>query len=143
MGTNLSHALAELDFLSQHIYKQVQDIEKEFVEDIFDILTGPPMKGTPVDTGWASANWIVSVNSPVSGSVADTGNVSGAKGVSEDSLANLMSMDLRNISSIFITNRVSYIDLLNNGTHSKKAIPMFVESAVQDGRTLLKSKRIR
>jgi len=143
MGTNLSQAMAEMTQIADMIHGEVQKVEQDLVEIIFDTLVGNPPEGTPVDTGWASANWVVSVNSPIGGSVPDKGNVSGAKGVSESSLTTFLSTDLSNISSIFITNRVSYIEALNNGTASQQSNMDFVDLAVQKGTVLISGKRIR
>jgi len=56
MGTNLTQANAELDQLVEMIDKEVQKVTKELVETIYDILTGPVPAGTPIKTGWASAD---------------------------------------------------------------------------------------
>lgn len=143
MGTNLSYALSEMNDLKKIIHSEVQKVEKELVETIFDILVGSPPTGTPVDTGWASANWMVTTGSPASGKVPDSGSVSSMKGKSMSSLTTLIESDLSNVNSIFITNRVSYIELLNNGNHSKQSIPAFIDEAVLRGIYSIKRKRIR
>lgn len=143
MATNHIQYEKELDKVVQDIKDQIADVEKELVENIFEILTGSPPYGTPVKTGWASAGWRVSLNSPTPGAVGKMGNVSVSKSQGEKSLDRFLSMkDLSKISHIFIDNRVPYIIDLNNGT-SQQAPEDFVDMAVQMGRALLTRKRIR
>ena len=74
---------------------------------------------TPVDTGWARANWIPSVGQPASG----TGASRQAAG-----LAEAVAFQLAD-GKAFVTNNVPYIRRLNGGS-SKQAPSMFVEHAV-------------
>ena len=142
MGTNLAQASKEMDDIATMIHKEVDKVTKELVETIYDILTGSPPYGTPIDTGWASANWMINAGMPTPGTVADEGSASTAKKNSQNSLATFLNSDLSGVDSIYIDNRVSYIDKLNNGT-SDQSPRDFVELAVSIGRALLTRKRIR
>ena len=143
MGTNLTQANNELDQLAKIIHEEVQKVEKELVENIYNTLTGAPPDGTPIDSGWASSNWMVSIGKPTSGVVPDRGSVSSMRKTSKNSLMNFLSSDLSTVSSIFVDNRVSYINLLNDGNHSNQSHTDFVDLAVLNARASLTRKRIR
>jgi hypothetical protein len=74
---------------------------------------------TPVDTGWARANWIPSLRTPASG----TGATRQAAG-----LAEVVAFRIADGKAL-VTNNVPYIRFLNGGS-SKQAPAMFVEQAV-------------
>lgn len=86
---------------------------------------------TPVDTGYAQSNWVVSIGSPNT-------SQAGARAASHreaaiddarfyDSLALLVSWDL--VSPVYITNNVEYIGRLNDGW-SAQAPAGFIELAL-------------
>lgn len=77
---------------------------------------------TPVDTGWARANWIPAVGSPARG----TGQSRQAAG-----LAEVVAFKLAD-GQAFVSNNVPYIRRLNGGS-SKQAPSNFVEHAVAKG----------
>lgn len=77
---------------------------------------------TPVDTGWARANWIPAVGQPARG----TGTSRQAAG-----LAEVVAFRLEH-GKAFVSNNVPYIRRLNAG-HSKQAPAAFVEYAVAKG----------
>jgi hypothetical protein len=84
-------------------------------------------KETPVDTGWARANWVPSVGTFPTEPVGSPDNISDSEvrsGISEISRWKITQ------GPIFITNNVPYIAPLNNG-HSKQAPKGFVEQVVQ------------
>ena len=77
---------------------------------------------TPVDTGWARANWIPNVGGPARG----TGASRQAAGLAEAVAFKLAD------GAVHVTNNVPYIRKLNHG-HSKQAPSNFVEYAVAKG----------
>lgn len=84
-------------------------------------------RATPVDTGWARANWQVSIGHPITQTTGsrEAVNVS-AQAAGE---ARLLVYDLSQ-GDIWITNNVPYIQELNQG-HSKQAPAGFVEDAIR------------
>lgn len=94
---------------------------------------------TPVDTGRLRANWIPSLESPVSstippfaeGTKGSTG-AANATGAMTAMATVLTSFALG--QRIWIVNNVEYLKYLNDGTTpTKQASPGFVEAAVQAG----------
>lgn len=84
---------------------------------------------TPVDTGWARANWLPSVRAPRGSPAGSRESVSSSAQAS--GLAQLKAYRL-NMGSVFIANNVPYIGDLNNGT-SRKAPAGFVQSSILRG----------
>jgi len=105
---------------------------------------------TPVDTGRARSNWIVSLGSP-SGETRDpyaplpqgqdpsklgeSGNAQGAISHAKEVVA------FHKEGPICVTNNLPYIERLNEG-YSSQAGAMFVEEAVQAGVQAVASERI-
>lgn len=101
---------------------------------VANLKSNPPL-GTPVDTGWASANWIPSIGSPVD---IDADNkdpqpaeIQSRERVSEKGLNDLLAWDFQD-GPIFFTNNVPYIGALNAG-HSSQSPPGFVLNAIERG----------
>lgn len=95
---------------------------------------------TPVDTGRARSNWVVSLGEPVDvirrpyaplpegqdpSKIGETGNAQGAINQAKATIAGH-----KGGQTICITNNLPYIEPLNEG-HSSQAPAMFVEEAVQ------------
>lgn len=89
--------------------------------------------GTPVDTGWASANWLPSVGQPneLESTARDptAAQVGERAKVSSEGLNSLLSWKLED-GPIFATNNVPYIGALNAG-HSKQSPRGFVQFALE------------
>lgn len=119
---------------------QIENVTNETIIDvtlrIHATLVGPEPTGTPVDLGWASANWFINIGAPTSG---NGGNV-------DDSVAQVAareaqqgatvarfvtSYDYTTGQSVHIGNNVPYINRLNNGW-SQKAPAGFVDDATQE-----------
>ena len=94
---------------------------------------------TPVDTGRARSNWIVSVGSPndierepySEGSKLGLGERANAQGAM-DQAARAVSGKIALGVPVWIQNNVHYIGKLNNG-HSPQALPGFVQNAALNG----------
>lgn len=93
-------------------------------------VTAELRKDTPVDTGWARANWVPQLGVPFTG--VDGARVRGAISESKQTagLAQAASFNIKKDTFIFITNNVPYIRKLNAGS-SQQAPAMFVEMAVE------------
>jgi hypothetical protein len=98
-----------------------------------NLRENPPL-GTPFDTGWASANWVPSIDEPFNGS----GNlrdptpiqVAARQKVSDAGLNSVLAW--RNTDGpIFTTNNVPYIGALNAGHSPQQSQPGFVQRAVE------------
>lgn len=88
---------------------------------------------TPVDTGWARANWLPSVGQPVRKDLPSTRPddgqaVAGAVSEQQGALAALVGYTLEK-GRVFVTNNVPYILSLNDGS-SSKAPTGFVQQAI-------------
>ena len=95
---------------------------------------------TPVDTGKARSNWQLTVGAPAMEELepyapghrmgrGERANAQAAIAQGQAKLARLPGPG----ESIFITNNVDYINLLNETTHSMQAPPGFVDMAVLSG----------
>ncbi len=85
--------------------------------------------GTPVDTGWARANWIPSMGGEAATTPSGTKTSVGVAEASVQSgLGTLLNYKLLS-GSVFITNNVPYIIKLNDGT-SQQAPKGFVQAAI-------------
>jgi hypothetical protein len=101
-----------------------------------NLRSNPPL-GTPIDTGWASANWVPSIGEPFDdpgvGEIRDPtpGQVAGRAQTAESGLNDVLSW--RNGDGpIFSTNNVPYIGRLNEG-HSAQSPAGFVQAAIEKG----------
>lgn len=86
---------------------------------------------TPVDTGWARANWIPEIGTPFEGTAgtreaAEAGNVDVA--TQQFGIARIAT-GYKLGPPIYITNNVPYIETLNEGS-SSQAPAAFVQAAI-------------
>ena len=101
---------------------------KQVVINVHKRLIAPPGEGgTPVQTGYARSNWLVNIGGPAAGTVGSRASV---RGVSSPVVA-LAGYTLRH-GNVYITNNVSYIVGLNDGT-SRQAPAAFVQRAIDRG----------
>ncbi len=96
-------------------------------------VTANLIETTPVDTGWARANWLPSIGQPTIKDLprtkpGDSQAVAGAVAEQNGATARLLAYTLKE-GRVFVTNNVPYILSLNDGT-SKKAPPGFVQQAI-------------
>lgn len=110
----------------------VEQIIKKIVLDIVaNLQQSPGSGGTPVDTGWASANWVPNIGGPFEGTAgtqaaAKSGQLSGesASGVARVATTYRLIM-----GPVHITNNVPYILRLDQGS-SSQAPKNFVRRAI-------------
>lgn len=117
---------------------------KDVISLAFNIHAGlveNPPEGTPVDTGWASANWWPSVGSPATANSgrADEGAVSSRESQRAAGVMELLSYKLGQ-GVIYITNNTHYIDRLNSGW-SKQSPAGFVDRTIQVAVTNFKASK--
>lgn len=96
-------------------------------------ITSELVIATPVDTGWARANWIPQIGAPLDSPVGqrDASGVSSAGARQSIGLASILTYTL-NSGPIFISNNVPYITDLNEGT-SRQAPAGFVQDSIRAG----------
>lgn len=107
-------------------------VTKSIVTGVVNKLQDDPrIGGTPIDTGFASSNWIANVGAPFS-------NLAGSRQDAENGfLSNLSAQRLQEVTAakklfngpVHVTNNVDYITLLNSGS-SKQAPSGFVQAAI-------------
>lgn len=100
-----------------------KEISDEMKKDALLIDRGVVL-ATPVDTGRARANWIVSLGDPVTTTTEEQGeSVSFAQGQAE-------ILKQKGFQRIIIQNNLPYIKKLNDG-HSKQAPKKFIERVIE------------
>jgi hypothetical protein len=113
-------------FIDQVIRKLVLDI-------VANLVSAPDTGyGTPVDTGWARANWVPNIGAPQTTTegtreAAEAGSVSTAG--QQAAVARVAASYRRSQGPVFITNNVPYVVFLNEGS-SKQAPRGFVQNAI-------------
>lgn len=116
---------------------KIRNATNERIQDvtlrIHATLVSNPPKGTPIDLGWASANWWISVGAPATGNsgTAAQGSVTARESEQQEGIAELMSYDYTSGQTIYVSNHVAYIRRLNYGW-SAQSPAGFVEAASQE-----------
>lgn len=129
--TDLGGFAKKMRKASKVVLTNADNLVKSVAESILQAITAD----TPVDTGQAKSNWIVSIGSASS----DTRDpyVPGKKG--STALANVIAtvemgqqklIAYTNGQTIHITNNLDYISDLNDGSLSNQAPPDYVQKAI-------------
>ena len=116
----------------RQVFESMEDfiakVAKKIVLDVTANLKQPAPLGTPVDTGWARANWIPSIRRPAAGVPTPTAwqakhdAVPGAVSRQESAEAEIVTQFTLSKKRMFITNNVPYIGRLNRRPgHSQQA----------------------
>lgn len=131
-ASNISVVITALDiFIDAVIKKLTLDI-------VANLLKPGSEGGTPVDTGWARANWVPSLTAAIS-PVTQPGTddreaklaaVGGQSAKQQQGIANIATGYKVAFGSITISNGVPYIQRLNEGS-SKQAPKAFVQAAIR------------
>lgn len=120
----------------KHRIRVVLDALEQFTERIIKKLTldivanlvaAPGEGGTPVDTGWARANWVPQIGSPRVSPVGSRSSVS--TGAQQAGVATVAASYRLSGGKVFISNNVPYITDLNEGT-SQQAPAGFIQAAI-------------
>ena len=115
-----------------------QNLIKKLVLDIVANLQRPGADGgTPVDTGWARANWIPNIGSPAKGTAGSREQAEAGQLPSDSAtgVAKVVTSYRLSQGPVHITNNVPYILPLNEGS-SKQAPRGFVQQAVRKAVTV-------
>ena len=113
-----------------NVTKVVTSLEKftaRLLQKVTLNITANLQETTPVDTGWARANWVPSISNPYRGLDTKVTDVPSEKGKAE--VATKYTLDK---GAIFISNNVPYIKKLNEGS-SKQAPAAFIQAAIIKG----------
>jgi hypothetical protein len=109
-----------------------RNIRRLSVEVHANLVAAPTEGGTPVDTGWARANWVPAIGNPVTdvdGEPPKKGTKTKAGGKAQRGLARVASSYRLRQGPVFISNNVPYIGRLNDGS-SVQAPRGFVQAAI-------------
>jgi len=106
----------------------VDELIKKIVLDITANLKRAAAEGgTPVDTGWARANWIPNIGRPREGTAGSPESVSQSDQAAGEGAVAATYTTAK--GPVHITNNVPYITFLNAGS-SPQAQPGFVQRAI-------------
>ena len=101
---------------------------KEITLDCVANLVAPASEGgTPIDTGWASSNWIPRIADTFGGTAGSRDSVQ--RNTQQAGVAQVAATYKLENGFVTITNNVPYITLLNAG-HSPQAPAGFVQAAI-------------
>lgn len=112
------------------VVESLEGFTEKLIKRLALNVTANLIEDTPVDTGWARANWVPQIGSPRSETVgtraaAENGQVS--TGPQAQGQVDILSYKLG--PTIHISNNVPYIKRLNAGS-STQAPAAFVQSAI-------------
>ena len=112
------------------IVRGLERLTERVMIDLMSEIHSELVKTTPIDLGWARANWVPSVGAPV---VKDLEGADRNVAAAEQSagFAQVAGYRLEQ-GRIFISNNVPYILRLNDG-YSRKAPAGFVQAAIRKG----------
>lgn len=125
----------QIDIIVADLDKYTQGEVVALALNINANLRDSPPLGTPIDTGWASANWVPSVGEPFGdnqiAAVKDPtpGQVAARARQADEGLNEVLSWRNQD-GPIFSTNNVPYIGALNAG-HSGQSPRAFVQAAIE------------
>ncbi len=110
------------------IVRALEDVAERVVQKITLDVTANLIETTPVDTGWARANWVPKIGAAVEDVVGKPNAI--VRGPQQSGIATVAFSYRLAQGAVFVSNNVPYILKLNDG-HSKQAPAMFVERAIQ------------
>lgn len=108
-------------------------VKKLALDVVANLRAEPTNGGTPVDTGFARANWLPRIGQPAEKAVGTRPAKKGDPGVDESGveagIAEIATLFRIGIGNIYITNHVPYVAALNAGS-SRQAPAGFIERAI-------------
>jgi len=115
------------------ILRTLNGVSEKVVKKITLDMTANLQQATPVDTGWARANWVPAIGLPYTANLqnvqASASAASAARARQQGGIAAVGGYSLR-MGKVFISNNVPYIMILNDGS-SNQAPAGFVQRAVR------------
>lgn len=120
-----------LQFVVRSLRQFTDLMVKKVVSDVVANLVAAPMEGgTPVDTGWARANWIPNIGGPVKAPRGSRSAVGRASASQERGVATVLTSYTVAKGKVYISNPVPYIVFLNEGS-SRQAPAGFIQRAIR------------
>ena len=117
------------------VVRGLERVTERIIVKITTDVTANLIEDTPVDTGWAQANWVPSIGAPVVKDLAGAErNVQSASSEQSAGIAEVLGYRLRR-ARVFISNNVEYILALNDG-HSSQRPAGFVQRAIRKAVTI-------
>lgn len=108
---------------------QLKNFTEDIIQQVTLEVTAVLGEDTPVDTGWAQANWVPNIGASHIGTVGTKESVTAT--AKEEGIAKVLAL-YKLPAIIFVTNNVPYIERLNSG-HSDKAPSGYVQLAILKG----------
>ncbi len=119
---------AQADAIRAALLRGVRQARNDTIVEVTANLREPPDEGgTPVDSGWARANWLASIGAPVTETAGSEDAVSSAETAQREGLVAVATY--AGPEPVYVSNNVPYIARLNDGW-SKQAPSRFVDRAV-------------
>lgn len=116
------------------IVRGLEQLTERAIKKITLDTTANLIETTPVDTGWARANWVPSIGLPIDDNlsgVTPTAELASSAGARQQgALAGVAARYTLRMGSVFISNNVPYIVRLNEGS-STQAPAAFVQAAIR------------
>lgn len=123
----------QIDFIIADLEDYTQGEIVRLAQNVDANLRSSPPVGTPVDIGWARANWIPSIGEPIIlGDVKDPkiADIGGRASRQQQGVNELLAYRLAD-GPLFNSNSVAYINRLNEGHSPQQAQPGFVQRALE------------
>lgn len=118
--------------------KLVNATEKEARQLVLRIHEGL-VRDTPVDTGWARANWLLAIGAPILKPAGSKDKLNGS--VQAAGVAAILGWKFSQ-GPAYDTNNVPYMRTLNGGS-SRQAPPGFIEKTVQAAVAISNRKKLK
>lgn len=121
------------------ILLELENVTDDVIKKITLDFTANLIESTPVDTGWARANWVPAIGQPYA-PVADNLNptdsdVSATSGIQQQGLSVVATGYTLDQGRVFVSNNVPYITRLNDG-HSQQTPSGFIQRAITKAVTI-------
>lgn len=119
------------------VIDRLEDVTGQIIAKLAVNTTAELIERTPVDTGWARANWVPGVGAPPPSASTPTDRdsrqsaASGRAGAQQAGIASVLGYKVGR-GSVFISNGVPYVVVLNEGS-STQAPAGFVQAAILAG----------
>jgi len=108
--------------------RELREFLSNLMRDVMLLAADNVTNSTPVDTGHAASNWVLSTGSPYAGIDGSRAAVSTA--AQEAGIERIQHYDIGRDGPIFLRNNVLYIQFLDQGW-SQQAPPNYVALALQ------------
>ncbi len=116
------------------IVKGLERLTERIVTKITLDITANLIETTPVDTGWARANWVPAIGMPLEanldGIIPTSQDAASAASEQQAAIAGIVTGYKLSMGAVFVSNNVPYIVRLNEGS-SAQAPSAFVQRAIE------------